>query len=773
LHLSPAFLHTALTTVRIFRGSVRFSFLMIDPNKLLDVVPQAIIATDPTGVITYWNAAAERLYGWKSGEVIGRQINDVTVPVPSIEHADQIMEGLRQGRGWSGAFRVRRRDGSEFVALVSSSSLTNEQGETTSIVGVSAPLEEIDVPQIRAQSEAFYRDIVESAQEGIMMSDVDGRVIYANDRFGDMVGISAANVLGRHILEFVPEEEHARIAEKIGQRRDGVSEQYELRMQRANGTRFWVLIEARPLKDVDGKFRGTRTTIIDITSRRESEERLRGRELQLREAQKVARIASWELDLRMRLCRSDEGWGIYSASTLLPAEVPLDEIVDLIHPSDRNRVLEALAETELTGRTFEVEYRICLYDGKYRTIHSRGELVRSDDGTPLRIAGVVQNITERKRLEERLQQAERVSSIGRLASAVAHEFNNILMGIQPFAELIARRGSGDETIVNAATQIAGSVARGKRITQDIFRFTRTPDPSLHSIDVASWLQRIEPDLQQLAGQRVSLEIHSERLTMLADPTQMQQVLSNLVVNAADAMPLGGQLFIDAEGERDCVHISVRDTGSGMSAETLEMIFQPLFTTKKSGGNGLGLAIAYQLMQRQDGDITAESEPGRGSTFHVRVPRTKEAAEETSRRSSGAHSIETRWPFARITLVEDNESVADGLAAVLALDGVSVDVVATGGEAVSRIEKHRPEAVVLDIGLPDISGLVVFDRISARWPDLPVLFSTGHGDEKMLGDLLDRPNVAWLQKPYETDALLTEMRKLHKAMEGSTVRISSS
>ncbi|MCU1229797.1 MAG: putative sensor hybrid histidine kinase [Acidobacteria bacterium] len=727
---------------------------MIDPNQLLDAVPQAIIATDPSGVITYWNGGAERLYGWKREEVVGRQLSDVTAPVPV--HDDDKS---------SGTFRVRHRDGSELVALISNTTLTNENGETTSIVSASAP-------HIRLASEAFYQDIVESAQEGIMMSDADGRLLYANDRFADMIGFSAKTAVGRNVLEFVPEEERARVDEKRTRRRDGGSEQYEVRMQRADGTRFWVLIEARTLQDAAGNFRGTRATVIDITSRRESEERLRGRELQLREAQKVARIASWEFDLRERVCRSEEGWGIYSASMLLPAEVPLDEIIELIHPGDRTRVLQALTETELTGRTFEVEYRICLYDGKYRVIHSRGELIRDDDGQPLRIAGVVQNVTERKRLEDRLQQAERVSSIGRLASSVAHEFNNILMGIQPFAELISRRAGGDATIANAATQIAGSVARGKRITQDILRFTRTPDPVLRSVDVASWLERIEPDLRQLAGPRVSIEIHSDPLTMLADPEQLRQVLSNLVVNATDAMPLGGQLFIDASAEGESIHIVVRDTGSGMSPETLAMIFEPLFTTKKSGGNGLGLAIAYQLMQRQDGSIAAESEQGRGSTFHLRVPRSKEMPAET-KRTSGAYPIEMRWPFARITLVEDNESVADGLAAVLALDGVSVDIVPTGGEAVSRIEEHKPEAVVLDIGLPDISGLVVFDRISARWPNLPVLFSTGHGDEKLLGDLLDRPNVAYLQKPYETDALLTEMRKLHKAMEVGTIRISSS
>jgi len=732
---------------------------MAEADRLLAALPQAIIVTDLAGNITFWNPGAERLFGWPAEEVLGRSISTVTVADPAIAQAAEIMEKLRAGERWYGAFRVRRRDGSSFVAIVCDTPLFDDDGSITGVLGVSMPLEQFDLPQLRAESESLYRDIVDSAQEGIMMTDADGRIVYVNERFGEMIGIPSASALGRVIDDFLPEDEKPRIREKMLRRREGISEQYELRLRRADGTWIWVLIEARPLLDTHGNYRGARASLIDITARKESELRLRDREQQLQEAQKIARMSCWELDLRTRVCRLDE-----SAGGRLPQQLSLDEMLELIHPLDRARVVEELAECELTRNAFDVEYRIRLTDGKYRVVHSRGEVICDENGTPLRISGVVQNITDRKRLEERLQQAERISSIGRLAASVAHEFNNILMGIQPFAELITRSGEA-ETVTGAASQIIRSVGRGKRITQDILRFTRIADPNLRTYEVAAWLQRITPELRQLAGPRVKLEVRSERIAMCADAEQLQQVLANLVVNASDAMPSGGELFITASGADEWVQIAVRDTGIGMSARTLEMIFEPLFTTKKSGGNGLGLAIAFQLMQRQHGDIVAESEEGRGTTFHLRIPRSHESPAELAAQLDAPRA--TQWPFARMTLIEDDEVIAEGLVAMLQLDGVAVDVVTTAAAAIAGIERHHPQAVILDVGLPDASGVDVYREIAKRWPDLPVLFSTGHGDERLLADLLTSPNVACLQKPYDTDVLLAELRKLRHAKESGT------
>ncbi|HKO02558.1 MAG TPA: PAS domain S-box protein [Thermoanaerobaculia bacterium] len=738
-------------------------------ERLLDTLPIAVIVTTPDGLITFWSGGAERLYGWPAEEVIGRLITDVTVATPVAARALDIMNELRAGRVWSGAFRVRRRNGSDFVALVSDAPTFDDAGTLSAITGISLPLEQFNAAEILGEAESFYRDVVETAQEGIVMTDPDGRIVFVNARFAEMLGFAQHELLGRTPDAVLSKEDGERVRQRLDRRRDGISDQYELCFQRADGTPLWTLVEGRPLHDRDGKFRGTRATIVDVTARKNSELRLAERERQLRQAQKVARIASWELDLHTRVCRLEEGSGLTRSPG--PTIAPLDTILELVHPADRAAILEAIAETQLTGNTLNVEYRIRLHDGRQCVIHSRGELVRGEDGTPLRITGVVQNITERKRLEERLQQAERISSIGRLAASVAHEFNNILMGIQPFAELITR-GSDNQGVADAAAHIIRGVSRGKRITQDILRFTRTPDPALRTIELSSWLQRIEPELRQLAGPRVTLHAHSDGAAMYADAEQVQQVLSNLVVNAADAMPSGGELFIEAAADGASVHVTVRDTGIGMSREVLGMIFEPLFTTKKAGGNGLGLAIAYQLMKRQNGEILAESEEGRGTTFHLRLPLSLAEPAELPR-SIGTPRA-TKWPFARVTLIEDNEAVAAGIAAMLQYDGVSVDIVTSGREAVARVDDYDPEAVILDVGLPDMSGVDVYRELARRWPDLPILFSTGHGDERLLGDLLDNERIRCLQKPYESETLFAELQKLRDAIgTAAAVRIQRS
>jgi two-component system, cell cycle sensor histidine kinase and response regulator CckA len=375
--------------------------------------------------------------------------------------------------------------------------------------------------------------------------------------------------------------------------------------------------------------------------------------------------------------------------------------------------------------------------------------------------------SERLRLENRLLQAERISSLGRLAASVAHEFNNVLMGIQPFIDLLTRRAGSDPAVKLAAPRIADAVARGKRITQEILRFTRIGEPTRVPVNVAEWLQAFEPELVQLAGPLVTVTTKSDpSLIMLADAHQLRQVFANLVVNAHHAMPNGGRLEVRAAGDAmsdgnavpvPAVHFSIRDTGVGIPQDTLLYIFEPLFTTKKFGGTGLGLAVASQVVQQHHGHIYAESTLGEGTTFHILIP----AAPAASIAAAPVQQMTSRRvrPAMRVTMIEDDESVGAGLVAILDYEGISTDWVRLGTEAVSRIAASLPDAVILDLGLPDLDGMKVYEQIAARWPDLPVLFSTGHGDENLLTNTPNGKKVGYLQKPYESDALLAALDEL--------------
>jgi two-component system cell cycle sensor histidine kinase/response regulator CckA len=374
--------------------------------------------------------------------------------------------------------------------------------------------------------------------------------------------------------------------------------------------------------------------------------------------------------------------------------------------------------------------------------------------------------SERLRLENRLLQAERISSLGRLAASVAHEFNNVLMGIQPFIDLLTRRAGSDPAVKLAAPRIADAVARGKRVTQEILRFTRIGEPTRVPVNVAEWLHAFEPELVQLAGPQVTVTTHADSsLTMLADAHQLRQVFANLVVNAHHAMPNGGKLELRAAGEVmsdgnpapvPAVHFTISDTGIGIPEDTLHYIFEPLFTTKKFGGTGLGLAIASQVVQQHQGHIYAESTLGEGTTFHILIPAAPAESVAKPRQQVTSHRVR---PNMRVTMIEDDESVGSGLVAILDFEGITTDWVRLGTEAVSRIAAHPPDAVILDLGLPDLDGMQVYEQIAARWPDLPVLFSTGHGDQNLLTNTPNGKKVGYLQKPYESDTLLAALDEL--------------
>lgn len=387
-----------------------------------------------------------------------------------------------------------------------------------------------------------------------------------------------------------------------------------------------------------------------------------------------------------------------------------------------------------------------------------------------RIIGCVvmfEDITKRKRLEHDLEQANRVSGLGRVAATIAHEFNNVLMGIQPFAEVIRRR-SADEKVLKAAAQIATSVTRGKRVTEEILRFTQPAEPSRKPIEVGEWLQNMLPELQGLVGQRVeiALLLPDEPVTIQGDAVQLQQVMTNLVLNGRDAITGAGTITIRLQARTEeeqfsfgqlppgLALLTVRDTGSGMKPEVLNNIFEPLFTTKRTG-TGLGLAVAQQVISRHGGSIHAESSLGKGTTFFIVLPTvsTSEVAE------SGADPQKRDTVVRRIVVVEDEEVVATGIALLLESEGVQVRVADHGAAAIETIEGFDPDAVVLDISLPDMDGPEVYRRIAAAYPTLPVLFSSGHGDQSSVEEYFKTERVAFLRKPYDLETLLAALEKI--------------
>jgi PAS domain S-box-containing protein len=613
--------------------------------------------------------------------------------------------------------------------------------------------------------------ILDSISQAVIATDLDGTIAFCNRPAEELYGWSASTVIGHPLREILPADDPmADPSALLNELRSGRSWSGIWPLGKGGGT---LLVTASPIRDGGATVTGfaivsTALDGFDLPRTGESA-RLRQCEAQLRQMQQTARIATW-------------GWHI--ASDAIEGSEDLLEILDLdpahrltltgllatyVHPEDRARLAAAWEHALKEDTPLDIEHRFRTPGGGERFLHLRGQRVLDRQGTVVRLAGIVQDVTERRRLENRLLQAERVSSLGRLAASVAHEFNNVLMGIQPFIDLLIKRAGADPTVKMAAPRIADAVARGKRITQEILRFTRIAEPARVAVKVADWLKAFEPELVQLAGPQVTVTVEAEpALTMLADTHQLRQVFANLVVNAHHAMPDGGHLEIRAVGETmregndhpiDAVHFTISDSGVGMAQETLRYIFEPLFTTKKFGGTGLGLAVASQVVLQHEGHVYAESALGEGTIFHVLIPTPAAAATVAPREATPSSGLRTLRPGLHVTLVEDDDSVGAGLSAILDFEGISVDWVRLGAEAVARIAATPPDAVIFDIGLPDVDGIALYQEIAARWPDLPVIFSTGHGDESLLKNGQCGKHVGYLQKPYDAEALLAELEKL--------------
>lgn len=425
------------------------------------------------------------------------------------------------------------------------------------------------------------------------------------------------------------------------------------------------------------------------------------------------------------------------------------------------------------------ERRLKRKDGSEVWVESSTRAERNPSGETMYYEAFVQDVTQRhhsdqsrRDAEAQLQRVNRIESLGRVAATMAHEFNNVLMGIQPFAEILGRQLSGNAQAQQAVQRITASIKRGKRVTEEILRFTRRTEPVIKPVALREWIDLITTEARAVLGPRIEFRTEvEEELSILADGQQLHQVFMNMIVNARDAINGHGSItlsigrhtptekysFTIAESDSELVHFRLTDTGCGISPETLRKIFEPLFTTKISG-TGIGLSLAHQVIREHRGQIFVESASGRGTTFHVFLPLAKHAVLNSGK----TYEADDEMSLHRVLIVEDDEAVATGLKAVLQSQGIMVELCATGGAAVDCIRRTHPDAVILDMGLPDMDGSQVFLDIHQYWPELPVVFSTANADASRLQDYLACETVTFLPKPYESAALLDSLRRVGRA-----------
>jgi signal transduction histidine kinase/CheY-like chemotaxis protein len=386
----------------------------------------------------------------------------------------------------------------------------------------------------------------------------------------------------------------------------------------------------------------------------------------------------------------------------------------------------------------------------------------------------LKDITDQKRLEAQLQQAQRMESIGTLAGGIAHDFNNILGGILGYASLTKAVIPSDHKIYSYVETIERSAVRAAELTAQLLGFARGGKYKVAPVDLNHVVDDTMKIISRTLDKSIDIEIRRcEQLpTVEADAGQLEQVLMNLCVNAGEAMPAGGTLTIETDVETltdeyvkthvgakpgPCVTLSVTDTGIGMNKETRERIFEPFFTTKGEGkGTGLGLSMVYGVVKNHEGYVDVRSEPGHGTTFNIYLPVSGKPEEKES------SEVDTPLQADELILVvDDEEAIRSFVKEVLGRNGYRVLLAKDGAEAINVYQQHDGDIglIILDMVMPKMGGQETFLRLRAHNPGVKVLLSTGYSQSGKAQEILDTGVMGFIQKPYRPNALLAKVRSV--------------
>jgi two-component system cell cycle sensor histidine kinase/response regulator CckA len=527
-----------------------------------------------------------------------------------------------------------------------------------------------------------------------------------------------------------------------------------------------------PIRGAGGKLAGTIAVAVDVSERKRNEQARHEAETLYRSLVEQLSAVTYIAELGL------EGDWLFVSPQIesLLGYTPREWLADStnwiahVHPDDHAIVKEA-EDASLAGNSFRAEYRMLRRDGKIVWINDSGSLVPGRDGRQL-LHGVLLEVTEQKQLQVHLSQSQRMEAVGQLASGVAHDFNNLLTIIKGYSSMLLERNpDGAET--HCAREIQQAADRAASLTHQLLAFSRKQTLQPRVLDLNTIVHGLEMMLRRVLTENVELLIHTapDLGFIKADPVQMEQVLINLAVNARDAMPKGGRLTIataprrvqtdSGEGEAliragDYVTLSVSDSGMGMDAATRARIFEPFFTTKEVGkGTGLGLATVYGIIKQSNGHIEVESEPGKGSSFRVSLPKAEQEAMPA--RKATTAEIPKRGT-GTILLAEDEPLLRELGQTILEQAGYKV-VTAPDPDALRSFVAsydNKVDLLLTDVVMPGMSGPELVRLVRSRWPDIRVLYMSGYADDEI--EDLD-PDAGFLQKPFTPSELTAKIAEV--------------
>lgn len=619
------------------------------------------------------------------------------------------------------------------------------------------------------ESEEKYRKLFEEARDGIFLADAEtGILVDCNFEAAKLVGRDKSELIGQHQTILHP-------TQRI---KDGFSDTFQKHAKKNEGQilETQVITSSGEIRDV-----AIKANLLDMAGKKFLQGIFRditGQKL----AKEVLRESEWKYrtlfedsrDAIYMTAREGEFLDVNQSAIDLfgytrKEMVGLDALKIYVNPDDRRRFQQ---EIEKRGSVRNYEVKFCKKDGTEMDCLLTATVRHSDDGSVLGYQGIIRDITEAKRLEAQLQQAQKLEAIGTLTGGIAHDFNNLLMGIQGNVSLLLIDMDSTHRHYERLNTIEKQVQSGARLTSQLLGYARKGKYEVQTVN----LNQLVVETAETFGRTrkeitINRKLTENLLAIEADSGQIEQVLLNLFINAADAMPGGGELILKTfnvthEDMREKLYypkhgnyvlLTVTDTGAGMDKKTIKRIFDPFFTTKERGrGTGLGLASAYGIIKGHGGYIDVESKKRKGTTFSIYLPATSKKVQKVVKAAERV----TKGTGTAL-LVDDEDVVLEVGRDLLEAMGYRVLTAKDGKEAVKVYRKNKDEIdiIVLDMVMPTMGGGEAYDHIKKINPDIKVLLSSGYSIDGEATEILNRGCNGFIQKPFNLNELLRKISEI--------------
>ncbi|HEX7705941.1 MAG TPA: PAS domain S-box protein [Thermoanaerobaculia bacterium] len=740
-----------------------------------EVMPQIVWVTRPDGWHTHFNQRWMDYTGLTLEESLGHGWLPPFHPDDRPLAAELWAHATATGEPYEIEYRLRGREGTYRWMLGRALPMRDPSGTIIKWFGTLTDIHALKQAEESAnllqtalrESENELRGLAESMPQMVWMADADGRNIYLNQRWVSYTGLSLEESHGDDWIRAFHEDDRQRAMETWQRALDGISDySVECRIRSAGGDYRWMLVRGLPFRDQRGEIIKWMGTCTDIHDLKELNTRLREQASLL----DLAHDAIIVRDLEHRVVYWNQ-----SAERLYgwPAEAVLGRpVTELLYGDPSSFLAAAQLALEKGEWMGEIEQRT--KDGRRVTVEGHWTLVRDEDGRPKSILAINTDVTARKQLEMQSLRSQRLESIGTLAGGIAHDFNNLLapivMGVG-FLQRVETR----ENVLAVIRNIERSANRGKELVKQVLSFARGVQGDRVPLQLGHILREVEFIVVSTFPKNITFEgrIAPDLWLVDADPTQVQQVLLNLCVNARDAMPDGGRLLITARNAMideqyavmnrgaapgRYVELEVSDEGSGVPREVLDRMFEPFFTTKEVGkGTGLGLSTVLGIVKGHHGFLDVDSEVGRGTDFKVYLPALAETAEQVTPLLPLEELPRGRGEL--ILIVDDELSILTVTRQTLDAFGYRTLVAEDGARAIAAYADHRDEvaAVITDMMMPVMNGRALIAALNRINPSVIIIAASGLDSEPLETNL---PSVkAFLKKPYSADRLLTTLRSV--------------